>query len=306
MIPLHPPADWFAKPDWLAPLQKLTVITEGPETGRVAGYVAPFGECILDGKPGCWTVPPSPTNYSAAHQGETLTAEGELIRTANIGGGVNHARASANFTGAVDHYQHTASQLMRVVYGEDDHGVWCAGALWDDITERGIAIVRASALSGDWRYRPELGAFDMSGAQLVNTPGFPLIRELARAAALGEPVLAYVGGLGGAAPVEDEDDEPCPTCSQPLGLDARVGALAALIEAAIASHDARLADVESVLADAGVTAAAGDRFGDIEAAIVGLSTEAEEARTAAIASRRRRLVVERNPETREIIEIVEV
>jgi hypothetical protein len=207
-FPLHPPRAFFAKPDWLEPGQKLTVISDGPDAGRVAGYVAPWGQCLLDGRDGCLTAPSSPTNYVAAMQGETVTAEGDAIRTANVGGGVNHARLSADFRGAVNHMENTASQLMRVIYGEDDYGIWCAGALWPDVGDRDLAMIRASAVSGDWRYRPELGAFDMAGVILVNNPGYPLLRRYARRAGLAE-VEVLIGGLAGVGPMDDEDCEPC-------------------------------------------------------------------------------------------------
>ncbi len=211
-FPLDPPAAWFSKPEWLEDGQKLTAIIAGPEAGHVAGFVAPWDQCILDGTNECWTAPPSPTGYAAAEQGETLTAEGSIVRTANIGGGVNHARLSADFQGAVDHNSNSASQLMRVVYGEDDYGIWCAGALWPDVSDRDLAMVRASALSGDWRYRPELGAYDMAGAILVNSPGFPVWRAraahlaaLAQGSAYDGPLMpVYVGGISGAGPFEPE------------------------------------------------------------------------------------------------------
>lgn len=205
--PLYPPSRYFDRPDWLDPGQKLSVLADGPDAGRVAGYVAGWDSCLIDGRPGCWSPPSSPTAYRGAMQGETLTAEGELIPTANVGGGVNHARLSESFQGAVKHYENVATQSLRVQFGEDEHGIWFAGAAWPELAgEREIAALRASAVSGDWRFRPELNATDMAGVQLVNNPGLPLVRRVATAA-MGE---VYVGGLGG---VGDIDDDPtCPTC----------------------------------------------------------------------------------------------
>jgi hypothetical protein len=179
--PLYPPAEWFARPAALAPGQKITVVTDGPDAGRVFGYVAPKKQCILSGRERqeCWQVPDSPTNYAAAMQGEALTAEGNVVRVANVGGDVDHAPVGwTNFRKVRDHYSNTASQVMRVAYGADEHGVWCAGALWPEITHRQAEKVRSSALSGDWRWRQELGAYDMAGAQMVSTPGFPLIPKI--------------------------------------------------------------------------------------------------------------------------------
>lgn len=253
-FPLYPPAAWFTEaPEWLEPLKKATVVTHGPEAGRFAAYVAPWDQCLLDGTDSCWTIPPSPTGYAQAEQGETMTEEGDIVRTANIGGGVNHARLAAGFREAVKHYHNTAAQVARVHYVEDEHGVLALGALWPDVTDQQIAIVRAAALSGDWRFVPHVGGYDLCGVQLVNTPGFPLIQKIARAAGLDELVLdpkgelpaVYIGGLGGPAPLEaaisepldiirDIDDDCCPTCAQ---------------RAAVAAPlETRVADLEEVIA----------------------------------------------------------
>lgn len=216
--PLYPPKDWFQKPAELQRGAKIAVITEGPQAGRVFGYVAPNKQCILSGreKQECWQVPHSPTNYAAAMQGDTLTAEGELIRTANVGGEVDHAPiAWTRFEKVRDHYANTASQVMRVVYGQDDYGVWAAGALWPEITHRQAAVVRASALSGDWRWRQELDGYDMAGSQMVSIPGFPLIPTVAaRAASASDPHPAIIGGFGGIP--EEQPMAPEPTVEMDL------------------------------------------------------------------------------------------
>lgn len=235
--PLNPPRSWlFDKPEWFTPGDKLTLVTEGPEAGRVAGTVASHAQCILDGQPGCWRAPDSPTAYQAAHQGDTLTAEGELVHTANVGGGINHARVAEKFSGAVKHYDNTASQLMRVRYYDDGDWIIALGAAWPDITDRDVAMVRASAMSGDWRYRPELGAFDLAGAQLVNNPGFPLIR----AAAVGDTVV-YLGGMGGVGPL---DDGPCcSACERKDDLTEAVAHLATLGEPVLDDLERAIAEI---------------------------------------------------------------
>lgn len=200
LFPLHPPRAWFDElPDWFTVGEHLTIVTDGDEAGRVAATIAPHDQCILDGQPGCWRPPVSPTAYAAAHQGDTITAEGDLVHTANIGGGVNHARVSARFDEAVKHYDNTASQIMRVRYQDHDGHIIALGALWPDVDDLQLAVARASALSGDWRVHPHSKAWDMTGAQLVNNPGFPLMR---RAAGLSGEV--YIGGDGGPAAIDDE------------------------------------------------------------------------------------------------------
>jgi hypothetical protein len=107
------------------------------------------------------------------------------------------------YLAAVKHYENTASQLVRVRYGEDDYGIWAAGALWPEVDERQVAMLRASALSGDWRWRPELrpANYDFAGSQLVNNPGFPHLRKVAGLS--DHPDI--VGGFGG-VPFDEYDD----------------------------------------------------------------------------------------------------
>lgn len=171
--PLNPPKSWFEHPG-VIPTDKRVAITAD---GRVYGYVALWDTCHV-GLPGC-TKPPkgSPTNYAYAHTGETVTEEGEIIATANIGGGAGHAftdDAAPN-----EFYDNTSSQLMRVRYGEDDNGLWFAGALWPDVNDLEVARIRASAISGDWRWfgswrKTRDGGYDFAGSCLVNIPGYPM------------------------------------------------------------------------------------------------------------------------------------
>lgn len=120
----------------------------------------------------------SPSNYEYAHQGETLTDDGDVVRTAVIGGGAGHAPIDSDSATVPAFYDNSGTQLMRVRYGEDDNGLWFAGALWPDVDDLDIAKIRASSLSGDWRWHSawrETGAgYDFAGACLVNIPGYPM------------------------------------------------------------------------------------------------------------------------------------
>jgi hypothetical protein len=172
-IPVEPPLEWFTPPAEIPVDKRVTI----EDTGRVYGYIALWNACHV-GMGDCVAPPQgSPSEYDLAHTGETMTAEGELIATANIGGGVGHfgegtAQAAARYHGD------TTSQLMRVRYGEDAKGLWFAGALWPDVTQLEVQRIRATSLSGDWRWvyglRDGKSGMDFTGAVLVNIPGFPL------------------------------------------------------------------------------------------------------------------------------------
>lgn len=191
-VPHTPPESWFTEiPEWYKPDHSLVQIKlDGPEAGRVAALVAPWGECILDGKEGCFTAPQSPTNYEFAHVGTTITEEGKEVRTGNIGGNVDHAPTNWSMSPAVSHYANTATRIMRGRYQDGPNGVIFLGAMWPGTTIAHALDAIASAISGDWRWVQTLKAYDMAGSQLVNNPGFrpnPLNTQYAITASMAPP-----------------------------------------------------------------------------------------------------------------------
>lgn len=190
--PLNPPAAWFDHPGEIPTDRRITITAEG----RVYGYVTLWDVCHV-GMDGCVKPPKgSPSDYGFAHQGETETAEGTMVATANIGGGAGHASMEAAVSHAADYYANTSTQLMRVKYGEDETGLWFSGSLWPDVDELEVARIRASAISGDWRFlgqwrQTSLG-HDFVGSCLVNIPGFSMANagELASQSGTAIPIAA--------------------------------------------------------------------------------------------------------------------
>lgn len=178
-VPLKPPRPWFEQvPAWYTPPPHgplVQMAVTGPESGRVACLVAPYTECILDGKQGCWKPGMSKTGYEYAHVGYLVTAEGDTIRTANVGGGINHFNPAlaTEVSLAADHYANTATRRMVGRYVDvPDIGIMFLGMLYPGTTHEQAFECMTSALSGDWRWVETLGDHDMVGSQLVNNPGF--------------------------------------------------------------------------------------------------------------------------------------
>jgi hypothetical protein len=173
-IPIKPPAEWFSPPEEIPTDRRITITADG----RVYGYIALWDTCH-SGLEGCLRPPKgSPSDYGYAHQGETELEDGTIIATANIGGGAGHASLDEANAAVPSFYENTNTQLMRVRYGEDDKGLWFAGALWPDVNELDIAKIRASPISGDWRWlgswRESESGYDFAGACFVNIPGYPM------------------------------------------------------------------------------------------------------------------------------------
>ncbi len=272
-FPLHPPAAWFDRPADIPTDRRLTLETneDGTPTGRVYGYVALYDTCHA-GAPGCVTPPrQSPSNFEYAHQGQTQTAEGTLVATANIGGS-GHADLQASPEAAAAHYQeHISTQMMRVRYGADDNGIWFSGALWPDASELDVAHILASPVSGDWRWlnswRETDAGYDFAGACFVSLPGFAManagqvaqaagsMKTLAASAAWGVSDGGDILAMYARAEPPVKENDMCEKCKGETATD---DATEPTIVAAASC--AACSDTSKVLCDCGkpVTASAED------------------------------------------------
>lgn len=182
--PVFPPATWFTDPALPGPTA-LTV----EDSGRVYGHLALWGTCHT-GYPGrCVTPPRSNTGYSLFRVGAVRTAEGTDVAVGHITLGGGHADLRADTAQARAHYDDTCTVVADIAAGEDEHGIWVAGALRPDLTDTQVRALRAAPLSGDWRGHG--AGLELVAALAVNTPGFPVPRQLA---ASGVPVALVAAG----------------------------------------------------------------------------------------------------------------
>jgi hypothetical protein len=211
---LAPPTEWFNDPE-LGDYTPITVTDEG----QVFGHIAAWGVCHT-GIPGrCQTAPHSRTNYAHFRTGRVMTSEGELVATGRLTMGAGHAGLHASPTETMAHYDNTATAVADVVAGEDEYGIWVAGAIRPGVTDEQVYALRASPISGDWR---KVGAsMELHAALCVNTPGFPIPASLA---ASGE-TLAMVAT--GAAIIEAHRPAPDP---EPIAMTPMERALSPLLD----------------------------------------------------------------------------
>lgn len=148
------------------------------DDGRIYGHAALWGRCHV-GYPGtCVRPPKEPAAYRGFLTGERIPG----IPTGPLVMKTRHAPDHLNAGAAAVHYDHTGYAPADVAIGPDAYGIWVAGALRSDATETDIEILRASALSGDWR--PVAGRHRLVGVLAVNAPGFRIARALAASGAL--------------------------------------------------------------------------------------------------------------------------
>jgi len=167
-IPLEPPGWWFEDPQ----LPGKTPLTVEPN-GRIYGHLAAWNECHRDvGNRECVLAPHSKLGYRPFHLGTVRTAEGETLQVGKIVQDTRHAGINLGYMSAAIHYDNTGDEAGVVRAGEDEYGIWVAGAAVPEATPKKLAKLRRSPLSGDWR-RVE-GNLELTAALAVNVPAFPV------------------------------------------------------------------------------------------------------------------------------------
>jgi hypothetical protein len=185
--PVVPPSSWFANPKLTEPTA-LTV----DDSGRVYGHLAVWGQCHVGFGDRCIQPPHSPAAYAHFLTGEILCDDGFRFPVGQITMNAGHAPQSANASQTAAHYDNTAMAAADVTAGEDDFGIWVAGALRPGLRPEDIRALMAADVSGDWRRIG--GALELVAVLAVNVPGFPKIRvkeSLGLVASLSLP--AYEG-----------------------------------------------------------------------------------------------------------------
>jgi hypothetical protein len=121
-----------------------------------------------------------------------VAADGTTIPVGTLTMDTGHADIRAGARPAVAHYDNTGTMTALVNCGEDEYGIWVAGAVAPTTTPEQVYKMRASVLSGDWR---EVGgSLELVAGLHVNVGGFP-IERVAVAASGGRQTALVAAGL---------------------------------------------------------------------------------------------------------------
>lgn len=203
VAPIAPPREWFDDPKLDGPAH-LTVTADG----RIFGHAAPWHVCHAGIRNDCVMAPKDRTGYKFFKNGTVLTADGTSVRVGKITMDTVHAPTRDSFgrtPGLIPteaHYADTGKQIAVVAVGEDQYGIWVAGAVVPEASPEQVARLRRSPLSGDWR--PEPHGYELAGLLAVTDPGFPV----AAVTASGEP-----GAIQGAFMAQQHAHDAEPECS---------------------------------------------------------------------------------------------
>ncbi len=168
---LCPPAEWFEEPDIPPATWRID------DDGRVSGYLAAWDTPHIGYRGEKVYAPHSRSSYAYYRTSVRRALGADLspveILTGPVTLGTGHAERLLNNTGATAHYDNTGTAVADVVCGENEYGIWVAGALRPGVAPEEVLVMRASRLSGDWR---EIGGvLELVAALVVNVPGFPLL-----------------------------------------------------------------------------------------------------------------------------------
>lgn len=178
----NPPLEWFTTPHPEVVPGATGIITAD---GRFCAYSHEWDRCHngFTSSGECWTPPRSVTGNRYYAQASAVTAEGVQIPVGTIPLGGGHAPVDWDIFQAMAHYDKPERITVRAAAVETEHGLVMCGALVPGVTHRQVGVMRAAALSGDWRWVPELGAMEFLGPCFVARPGLPLGLEQAAVAA---------------------------------------------------------------------------------------------------------------------------
>lgn len=184
--PMFPPGEWFSNPQLTEPTH-LTITDEG----RVFGHIASW-EIDHIGMP-FQRAPRNRSGYRYFASGKLKTAEGDLVPVGQLTLQGGHADLSLAADAAKKHYDDTDSAVADVAIGEDQFGIWVAGAARPDMTDLQMRQFQAADVSGDWR--PVGNNLELVAALCVNCAGFPIPQPTARVASGGVVTALVAAGM---------------------------------------------------------------------------------------------------------------
>jgi len=209
--PIAPPAEWFEDPKLPGPTPSPIIGCDG----RFMVHLATHSSChrALQATTGqCFTPPPSPSGYRRFTDGTVLASDGRIIPVGRIMMDGTHPPLSFSPAMTKEHYDKTSTCAAIAAAGEDDHGIWLAGALVPGTSPEQVAMLRRSPMSGDWRRHGDEG-LDLVAVLAVNIAGFPApysgaVRSLSVDAGECQSLVASGAPVGDDIPVTTPVETP--------------------------------------------------------------------------------------------------
>lgn len=195
----RPSREWFKNPQLTVPLG--TVVTDD---GRVYGHIAHWQDCHIGFEDVC-VAPPREDSHPYFMTGEVVCADGSRVSVGQVTVGIGHAPSHYRAARATEHYDDTTAVVADVAVGNDEYGIWMAGAIRPHAESRRVHDLRASGrVSGDWR---RIGnQLRLVGVLGVNVGGFLMPNLTVRVASGVQTALVAAGIPRVGPPIVTERD----------------------------------------------------------------------------------------------------
>ncbi|MFJ4960249.1 phage minor head protein [Streptomyces sp. NPDC088739] len=262
----RPGAEAFVRPDWLKGPGTLptpeSIQAEEPfddmkprivvfPDNTLVGYTSTWPSCHVGFPDECVTAPrdvptgPGQLGYGSFHRFPVQIADGALrlgkVTMVTDKGRPGHAVTTADAVRAAAHYDNAANLMAMVRAGEDEYGIWIAGALLPDVDPADRVKLALSELSGDWRHVNGV-PLQMIASLAVNHGGF-LASAGNGEAAPAEEVSGGCGCNSEEPPAEDGADS-VEDAETPGPLDEDLAALVAAVAVDLDLDDEQLAAID--------------------------------------------------------------
>lgn len=156
-------------------LKNVTQLTV-TDDGKVYGHIALWNSCYQLGGganayASCTKPPHSATGYSRFHTHKAFLGGNDFIPCGTLTAGDGHV-TRGGLKASQENYANVATQVAKVVAGEDRFGIWVSGEILDAARDHAHDLLD-SPLSAHWE--PDADAahnLEMIAAHVVNVPGF--------------------------------------------------------------------------------------------------------------------------------------
>jgi hypothetical protein len=183
VIPIRPPAEWFACPSYDTIADESVRVTSD---GRIYGLAADDKACHIGFADRCVRTPKSRANYGFFLNKQCETIEGNMVATGPIFMDTVHPSLKLKASDASAFYAHTGCAVADVAVYDTPKGMYIAGAVRPSATPEQIRALRGSDISPDWRVIN--GHLECVALLAVNTSGFITPALVASGADLSDSV----------------------------------------------------------------------------------------------------------------------
>ncbi|MBF6277058.1 phage minor head protein [Nocardia nova] len=161
------PASYFEDPQLTGPTP-----IDVDEGGRVFGHLALFNSSHR-AFPNIKRAPyRSHSGYADFHQSSARLDNGEKMRVGRLTVGGGHGPCGSGPRPALAHYDDVSTCWALVRAGEDQFGIWVAGAIHAQADEAMVKLALGTPHSGHWE--PIGGYPELIAAHAVNSPGYAI------------------------------------------------------------------------------------------------------------------------------------